>query len=290
MPSAVSVRSPAREELPICRMLLPCSIPDAKFRHFRLAFDPDGRIAGAASFLETSTSLDGIQVASAPGENSSEAEQVIVEELVREAFRRGKNQLSASTHEERDAYLQQLLISNGFQVATRFVTVEAELGAGLDYGRSIRTRVQMGPSGPAPMEVVPLSPSNVAEAGRLYAAYISNIPELAAARLRLGADLPRFGLTQVLLVNRRVAGLMLIEKTGSVAVIHARVVHREYRGGRASAVLVGTAMERLHQAGITKLRFQFFDSISDTMKVSKRLKARETECVNRLLLSLTKGS
>lgn len=281
-------RKPQACDWPVCRMLLPDIVSHAPARDYLLAIDPLRHgVAGAIAFRDNGAKLEHLLVHVVPGYRRSGLATQLVEEVIREAARRNRSEVTARAMAKAHPDLHSLFLKSGFTVKSRLLTAEGPLASGLDQLLAIRDRAirQM----PSSVEVVPLSESLAKEAGRLYAEYIAHAPEQLSARVFFSGDIPRFQLTQILLMDGKAEGMILVERNGAKAIVHARIVTAANRQGRASAVLAGTTIERLHQAGIQTLRFQFFDTTQDTFKLSKRLETQIVDSLDQLSLVVTKS-
>jgi len=249
-------------------------------RHFMLAID-EGRstIAGAVSYLDDGERFCGLRLRVVPDRQRVGVGTKLLEEVFKEADRQGRSQVTAQVDPDKHLALNNFLVRNRFKLKSRLSTVEGDLITDVDGKLRAFCQDDL-------VQIVPLNRALGAEAGRLYAEYIASLPEPLSSRLFFSADAPRFRLTQLLLVDGKVEGLMLVEQDRTRAIIHARVVSERYRGGRASARLVLETLERLRQSGIERLRFQFFDTVRDTLKVSRRLNARTLEQVHFLVFAL----
>lgn len=270
MPDAFDIRKPTRLEWPVCRMLLPETVADAPARDYLLAIQAaQGTIAGAISYRDNGIHLLNLRMHVVRGAEQTSAGSRLIRAVFREAEDRGRLAVETRAEESREPALHRFFLEHGFEVKSRLFTAEGSMDRA--YAYLDRMRQAGGLRRREGVEVVPLSRPLLSEAGRLYAEHISHLPEQTSAYVYFNGDLKHFGLTQVLLIDGSVQGLMLTSRTGDTATVHARVVRDSHRRGWASAELFLNTIERLREAGIRRLRFQFFESTYDTSKLTKRL-------------------
>ena len=280
-------RKPRASDWGVCRMLLPDTISDAAARDYLLAIDPVRHtVAGAICFRDDGAKLEHLRLHVVPGYRRSGVGRQLVKEVIREAARRNRSEVTGRAMVNANPDLHSFLLENGFIIKATLFIAEGRMASGLAHWQKIRNgAIDHLPSS---VQIVPLSESLAKEAGRLYAEYIAHAPEQLSARVFFSGDIPRFQLTQILLIDGKAEGMILVEQNGATAIVHARIVTAANRQGRASAVLAGATIERLHQAGIQTLRFQFFDTTHDTFKLSKRLETQIVDSLDQLSFAVAK--
>lgn len=268
-------------------MLLPDTIADAPARDYWLAIDSLERsVAGAISFRDNGVTLENVRLHVVPGRQRTGIGTLLLEEVIREAAQRGRSKLAAYANAAREPALHSFFSKIGFNTESKLFTAESGIHTAMEYLRRVRERAVANHRDPESVEIVPLSNPLLSDAGRLYAEYIANLPDSVSGCAYFSADISQFHLTQLLLVDGAVQGMVLMSQHGETATVHARIVREQYRRGWSSAVLLGRAIERAQQAGIQRLRFHFFDTTSDTLQLVKRLNMPIVECVDRFSLAL----
>jgi GNAT superfamily N-acetyltransferase len=277
-------RKPGQQDWPVCRMLLPKSIEDGALRDYLLALESG--VAGAVCYRDNGSSFEDLQMHVVKGRERKGVGAELLRQVWTEAKARGRREVTARTNPAAEPALDSFLEKHGFRVKRQFFTVEGAMRTAVEYLSAMQQRAAAGGRTAETVEIVPLSASVLSEAGHLYAEYLNELPQPAAAHFYFAGDIERYRLTQVLVAKGTVQGLALVSAEGQTATVHARIVRPEWRRGWSSAVLIGTAILRAHQAGFERLRFQFFDSTFDTLELSKRLNMETVECVKELALML----
>jgi hypothetical protein len=154
-------------------------------------------------------------------------ERLVVEEVQRQATTRGRKQITAYLDPQRDPTLLSLLGECGFQAVRRFITVEGDLQTAADRLLAACPRALRVPA--IVERIVPFSPAFLSAAGQLCAEFLSEIPTPPGDVFYLAGDPDRFTLSQFLVVDDEVHGMVLVTREGDAAAFEAWVVRPRYR-------------------------------------------------------------
>jgi hypothetical protein len=105
----------------------------------------------------------------------------------------------------------------------------------------------------------------------LYKTELARSPSTTAWALLDAVSSPRFARCPVLLSADKVAGFLLFQIDGDVAVVHARIVAAEFKGGAANVLLMAAAVRISLPFGVRTIEFEVPEDNSDTEKLARRL-------------------
>jgi hypothetical protein len=135
-------------------------------------------------------------------------------------------------------------------------------------------------------QILPLSVAMLREAGQLYAEYLSGLEPLESGGYYVSQQVAGIGLSQVLVVNGGIQGVILLTKNDNVVTFEARIVRTAFRRSRGSAALAMRALEAAVESGAKRLRFSYFTSTLDTAAFARRMDIPVIETLEELAMLL----
>jgi hypothetical protein len=88
-------------------------------------------------------------------------------------------------------------------------------------------------------------------------------------------------ISPVVMIDDRVAGILLGELEGATAVVRSRVVVPGYHGSWVNVMLLAEALDIGWAGGGRRARFSYTDSNRDTQKLAIRFRAEVTSVIAR---------
>jgi GNAT superfamily N-acetyltransferase len=276
----LNLRPPRAEEWPICRMLLPETFSDVGSRQYLLCMTEEApQVVAAASFRQVGDEITHLRLHVVARFRRLGVASHIVECLAGS----GARSIEGICEILREPTARAFCERNGFERAEGLTTVKADIAEMRDYIRRLRSRTVL----PANVRLVPLSNASFEDVLRLHALYVAHQSDLDPWRPPL-LKTPAMARSPVLVVNGVVAGALLWEPEGSLAIVRSRVVAPEYRGGWISAMLLGEALDVGWNNGARQAQFSYADSVHDTQKLAVRLKAEVVSVLVRSKRSIGK--
>ena len=165
---------------------------------------------------------------------------------------------------------------NRFERVESFTTVEADMAEMRDYLGRLRARLAPPPGA----RIIPLSAAPVDQVAQLHARYVAQESELNRWRW-LVAHTPKMDISPVVMIDDRVAGILLGELEGATAVVRSRVVLPGYHGSWVNVMLLAEALDIGWAGGGRRARFSYTDSNRDTQKLATRFRAEVTSVIAR---------
>jgi GNAT superfamily N-acetyltransferase len=274
-----AVREVAGEDWAICRALLPASgrCPAAS-RDGLLAVQPgEPRVAGAA-VIDYDDVFAWINLLVLPRSRRRGTGTLLLEAAIRAAGRRAALRAIAMAG---DAAASLFLERRGFTAMSRFITFEADFGQAARLFRDARDRVTAGRCVPSGVRLTTIPEAPPEQVARLYAGHIANRADLSEAPIAWKYDAERWRYSPVVMVDGVVQAVMFLEVNGEMGHIHARIVAPGFRGGWANALQLGMFAELGLSTGMRRFRFQTRDTTADTLRMAKRVGAREIAVATR---------
>ncbi|HEX5430623.1 MAG TPA: GNAT family N-acetyltransferase [Bryobacteraceae bacterium] len=281
----MQVRPPQPGEWPACRMLLPKAF-ERGAPEVLLAFDTD-RILGGAAFRSRGEQFGLIQFRIVrPFRRRGFGTQLMQSVLARARERGHTNAfLFADTLAEEAA--GPFLASHGFERKSRIFVVEAETQPMLAEITRLRERLLKSGKVPPGARIVKPAEAPMDEVAKLYNEHIATGQRIRPEYLEASFSDRRFQESSlILMVDGRIAGFMMVEWVQGVAVVPARVVVPEYRGGFANILLLAAGLERAVAAGNQRTRFDSHETNRDTLKLAKKFHADTVKVLDSFVRGL----
>lgn len=271
------LRPPRENEWPICRMLLPETFANIASRTYLLGVrDEAPRIAAAASYRQGPDSITNLRMHVVPPFRRQGVGSQIVEYLADN----GTRSISGIVEIEKEPAAEAFCKRNRFERVESLTTVEADMSEMRDYTARLCARFEL----PAGAQVVPLSEAPVDQVAGLHAQHVAQEGELNQWR-GLVAHTPEMNISPVVMMDGRVAGILLGKLEGTTAVVHTRVVAPGYHGSWVNVMLLAEALDIGWAHGARRARFSYTDSNQDTQKLAKRFRAEITGVIARFVRS-----
>jgi GNAT superfamily N-acetyltransferase len=265
------IRPPQENEWPICRMLLPETFSNVSSRTYLLAVrDEAPRIVAAVSFRESPEAVTQLRLHVVPAFRR----RGVGSQLIDYAAQGGARSIGGIVEITKEPSAAAFCKRNRFERVEVLTTVEADMAEMRDYTGRLRSRITL----PLGARVIPLSEAPVEQVAELHAQYVAQQGELNQWR-GLVAHAPEMDISPVVMIDQRVAGIMLGHLEGATAVVRSRVVAPGYHGGWVNAMLLAEALDIGWAAGARRARFSYTDSNRDTEKLAARFKAEVTGVV-----------
>jgi GNAT superfamily N-acetyltransferase len=256
-------------------MLLPETFANAASRTYLLGVrDEAPRIVAAASYREAPGSITNLRMHVVPAFRRQGVGSQIVEHLAENAG----HSISGTVEMEKEPAAEAFCKRNRFQRVESLTTVEAAMSEMRDYTGRLRARFEL-PSG---AQVVPLSEAPVDQVAALHAQHVAQEGELNQWR-GLVAHTPEMNISPVVMIDGRVAGILLGKLEGTTAVVHTRVVAPAYHGSWVNVMLLAEALDIGWTHSARRARFSYTDSNQDTQKLAKRFRAEITSVIARFV-------
>jgi GNAT superfamily N-acetyltransferase len=275
----IAVREVAGDDWAICRALLPasCRCP-ASIRDGLLAVQPgEPRVAGAA-VIDYDDVLAWIDLLVIPGGRRRGTGTLLLDAALCTASRRAALRAIVMAG---DAAASLFLEKRGFTAVSRFMTFEADFGRAAPLFRDARDRVAAGRRVPSGVRLTTIPEAPPEQVARLYAEHIANRADLSEAPIAWKYDAQRWTYSPVVMVDGVVQAVMFLEVKGEMGHIHARMVARGFRGGWANALQLGMFADLGLSTAMRRFRFQTRDTTVDTLRMAKRVGAREIAATTR---------
>jgi len=267
------IRPPRENEWAVCRMLLPETFGDVASRSYVLAVrDEAPRVVAAASFRHAHQAITHLRLHVIPGFRRLGVGSQLVEHIARGDARSMEGTVEITSEPAAVAFCER----NQFERVESLTTVEADIAEMRDYTRRLRLRLGQ-PAGACVMALADAPADQVAE---LHARYVAQEGEIDRWR-GLVAQTPQMGISPVVMIDGRVAGILLGELEGATAVVRSRVVAPGYHGSWVNVLLLAEAMDIGWAAGARRARFFYTDTNRDTQKLAARFQAKVTSVVAR---------
>ena len=209
--SALHPGNPAPADWPVCRMLLPKTLPHATLYEYRIAVDPGAdSVAGAVAFTDNGLGLHSIQLHTVLNRRAEGIGTELLNYVSEEAVRRGRGEISAALSQKEDAGSHAFLRHRGFEVRSRFATAEGSLAQ--VYRRQSERCRRAATIGPADGLVVPLSTGMLREAGQLMSEYLSKLQHRPSGANFMPPHEAGIGISHALVVDGAVSGMILVTR------------------------------------------------------------------------------
>jgi GNAT superfamily N-acetyltransferase len=264
----VRIREPRDSEVPACRMLLPETHRDPQWRQFRLAIDGDtgNEIVGALSFRDDGPAISGLRLHVVAGRRRSGTGSQLLEHVIAHARTIGRSKISGSADIQSETDAEPFLAARGFHITSRLTMIEDDVAKTRDSIRAARAKFQTSEALPPSARIVGIDEAPMAELVSLYAEHIAHVPD--APGLRRVLKLDRYRESVILLIDGKIAGVLLAEITDGVLSAPAWIVPPAYRDRHIGALLRATLVERV-QDRVQRVRFEYLDSAPVSAKVRR---------------------
>ena len=267
----LEIRAPRSEEWKLCRMLLPETFAEAAQRDYLLCLaEGSAHVAGAASFCPRANTAVGVRVHVVPAFRRHGVGSAMLAAIAA----RGFPILQGTAEITRERGAAQFADRNHFLCTNSLTTVEGGIAAFRESIRNLRARIGQDPR----LNVAMLHETSADEVARLHAQYVARQSDVDTWRGLLTRT-PGMNHSPVVLVEGRVAGVLLWEKDGSTAVVRSRVAAPGPHTRRINLLLLAEALDIGWAQGCRKVRFFYTNAHSDTRKLASRLKAEVTSIV-----------
>jgi GNAT superfamily N-acetyltransferase len=277
-------QAPKHADWPVCRMLLPEIAPHARRHEYRLAIDrSSGAIAGAAAFVDNGTILHALQLHTVLNRRAQGIGAQLLDHVLAEAALRHRKQVTATVRPSRDPALHDFLRHRGFEIRRQFLIAEGDLPETYrrQFARS-RHLAELRASAGGDWQILPLSVAMLRKAGQLYAENLSGLEPVESGGYYVSQQVAGIGLSQVLVVNGGIQGVILLTRNDNVVTVQARIVRPPFRRSRGSAALVLRALEAAVESGAKRFRFCYFTSTLDTSAFARRMDIPVIETLDEL--------
>jgi GNAT superfamily N-acetyltransferase len=268
------LRPPEQDaEWRICRMLLPETFAGVSSRTYLLGLrDESPRIVAAASFCRGPEEITHLRLHVVPPFRRSRVGSQVIEHVAL----LGARSIGGVSETIKESAAVPFCERNGFERVEALTTVEADMAEMRNYTGRLRDRVI--PARGA--RTIPLSEAPADQVASLHAEHVAQGGQLNQWR-GLVAHTPQMAISPVVMIDGRVAGILLGDLDGTTAVVRTRVVAPGYHGGWVNVMLLAAALDIGWAAGARRARFSYTDSNSDTRKLALRFKAEITSVVVR---------
>jgi GNAT superfamily N-acetyltransferase len=260
----LELRAPRDTEWPILRMLLPETFAEGGRREYRLALRPESpRVVGAVSFYKMDNAIAGLRVHAVARFRRQGVGSWMVQSLVA-----GVKSIEGLVDLRKDGGAGEFAQRNGFARVQAVTTVETEIVPIREYLRTLRERIPL----PAGAQVLPLSEAPFAEVAALHADHVAWFGSLNSWRGLL-ADAKKLESSPVVMVDGRVAGMMLGWLEGTTVVVDSLAVATEQRGGRVMLLLLAVGLDIAWRRGARRTRFSYTERNDFTRRLGERFGA-----------------
>lgn len=256
----LSIRPPRDNEWRACRMLLPETFEDVCSRQYLLGI-AGLRLAAATSFRRSSHAITHLRLHVVPPFRRQGAGSQLIAHLAGPL-------IEGTCDLTREPAAEPFCLRNGFTRIDTLTTVEAEMAGLRDYVNRLRERVALPPG----VQVVPLASAPADQVARLHAEHVAHASELDPWRSRIGRS-PEMSISPVVMIEGRVAGMLLGDVERSTAVVRSRVAAPGRRSGWINALLLAEALNTGWDHGARRARFWFTQANHDTRKLAARMNA-----------------
>lgn len=281
------IRPPRLPEWPACRMLLPDAFHRGGTPEVLLAVEADSpQLLGGAAYYVRGEQAGLLQLRVVRTHRRKGVGSGLLREFFSHSLAEGVQEVTAfvDVHSNPDA--SPFLAAHGFERKGRMFVVETDLDSMLAGMTRLRDRLLAGGKVPAGARLVSPSQAPMDEVARLYNENIIQGRCLRPEFLRDSLLDPKFEKSSIILmVGEQVAGLLMVEHQIEVhrALVPARVVVEEYRGGWVNVLMMAKALELGAEAGIRRVRFESLENNSDTLKLAQRYQAETVHVLDRFL-------
>ncbi len=257
----------------ICRMLLPETFADVSSSTYLLCVrDEAPRVVAAAAFRSGPAGVTHLRLHVVPKFRRCGVGSQIIEHVSQSAACTLEGIVDVTKEPAAVGFCER----NHFERVESYTTVEADMAEMRDYLGRLRARMTPPPGA----RVIPLSAAPVDQVAQLHARYVAQESELNRWRA-LVAHTPKMDISPVVMIDDRVAGILLGELEGATAVVRSRVVVPGYHGSWVNVMLLAEALDIGWAGGGRRARFSYTDSNRDTQKLATRFRAEVTSVVAR---------
>jgi GNAT superfamily N-acetyltransferase len=270
------IRRPSAGEWPACRMLLPEAFSGGAAPQALLAFNAVGTLLGGAAFHQRDGAVHGLRLHVVRSHRLRGAGKQLVGAVLKTAAEWQAREVNAAADTLAEPDAEPFLLACGFVRKSRVFTIVAEMQPLCEYVFALRERLLSRGGAPAGARIAGIRESPAGALARLYTEEVVPAFHLHPGQaLPLLSD-PRFADSPVLLVDGKVAGMMLGEANdgSGTSLVAARVVARPHRGGRgwANLLLLAAALERGRAKSACRMRFEMPEENRDTRKLVERVR------------------
>ncbi len=271
----LEARPPLEKEWPICRMLLPETFADASAREYLLWLrDEAPHTVAAASFRRTEESLTGLRLHVLPSFRRRGVGSRIVEHLAGG----GARSIEGTVDIVQESAAARFCERNGFERVDGLTTVEAEIAEMREHLRRLRARAARVPG----VRTIAIREAPIEQVARLHARFVAHGNEPDRWRARL-AERPEMDRSLVTTVDGGVAGILLWELQGEIAVVRSLAVEPLHRAGWVSTVLLADALDAGWESGARRVQFSYNDSNRQMRRLAARFRAEVVSVVVHFL-------
>lgn len=266
--TSLVIRKPLGADLTACHMMLPATIGYAFPCEYRLAVDTAASTSvGAIGFADTGTHLHVLQFHTVLNRRGSGIGTQLINAVVAEAVRRGRHGVVATVEMQAGGAVHQFLERRGFTIGRLYCTAEGDLRE--IYGRQCQRCTRITGINGGTWQIVPLGTDMYEDAGQLITEYLGSLGAAERGVCHF-PDLKRYELSQALIVDGVLQGLILMTAVEDAAVWRLRVVRPQFRNTRASAALLMTTAKISVNTGARRLAFCYYDFADDTAAFVRR--------------------
>jgi GNAT superfamily N-acetyltransferase len=285
----LAIRKPDASCWPVCRMLLPNTMPHAIRYEYRIAADADmSAVAGAAAFTDNGLGLHTLQIHTVLDRRGKGVGKQLLNHVLQEAANRGRKEVSAVLSARGEPEFHGFLNRHGFTLRSQFSTAEGDL---TDICRRQRERgSRVVQKSLADGRIVPLTSEMLRDAGRLIAAYLSDLEPAQSGAYFVPQHLAGIGLSQALVIDGVLQGVIIVTRQNDVAIFESRAVTPQFRNTRSSAALLLRSIEVAMQSGAKRARFSFGESARDTAAYVRRMNLQVIDTIDHLVAVTDKAA
>lgn len=266
----ITIREPAALEAPACHMLLPKTLGQNIPREYRIAVDQSrSAIIGAAAFADNGESFLDLDLHTMFNRRREGAGSLLLESVTQEAARRGRKEIMSTLDQADASLLPGFLRNHGFRVQSRYYTAEGQTKEIYELLCARCARIRKAE--PQQWRIIPLSPDLYAEIAHVFAEYFRNSTPVTNRAAHIAAYLKGYELSQALVIDGALQGIMLITKFDDAIVWRLRAVQPRFRNTRASADFLMRSAEVSRQTGAARLIFHYFEDAADTGAFVRRV-------------------
>jgi len=272
--SSILIRPPHEAEWPVCRMLLPAAFELGSAPECLLALDPDRpKVFAAAAYRVADRVMFALRIRVIRIHRRRGIGARLMEALLTVARRHDVREILVPVDVNTEPDADGFLTAYGFHRTARLTKVDAPAGPMHQYLQRIEERLLQRRMIPPDARFVWLPDAPHGQLLHLFAEYIVHNPDFQPEGVRNAIRRGMMDSSPVLMIDDRVEGMILWERRGELAEVHARVVTPRFQGGWVNAMLLARGLGRAWKEGVRRVRFEFEDGNRDTRKLAARFRA-----------------
>jgi hypothetical protein len=259
------LRPPTADEWPICRMLLPETFADQAPREYLLCLrDEAPRIVGAAAYQRRQDRIARLRLHVV----KPFRRQRVGSQMLSYIARSGARLIAGNSEISREAGAEAFCRRNRMERVNGITTVEGDIQEMREHMGRLRARLARA----SDARVMRLADAPGKEVAELHARHVAHDGDVDPWRA-LVANAAAMSHSPVVMIDGRVAGMLLWELDRGTAVVRTRVAAPGARSAAVNVILLAEALDGAWAAGARRTQFSYADSNHDTRKLAARFRA-----------------